>query len=58
MNFTFRGSRSTLKLNDGSVVYLNPREKRINEGMKVLSEQLYQIMRYGHGIGGVSGGFQ
>lgn len=50
INFTFKGARSTIRLSDGSSAYLNYRDRRINEALGLLTEQLYQIMRYNLGI--------
>ena len=49
-DFTFRGSKSTLRLNDGTYVILRPREGRFTEGQNVMIEQLYQIMNHDMGV--------
>ncbi len=37
MNFTFKGSKSTIKLSDGSTVLLNYRDRHIKEGLSLLT---------------------
>ena len=44
ISFTFRGAKSTIKTNDGSTIILHPRDNRIDEGLKLLNEQLFQLM--------------
>ena len=44
INFHFKGPRSTIKLSDGAIIYLHPREPRFAEGIRNLCEQLYQLM--------------
>lgn len=45
INFVFKGPKSTIKSTDGVVLLLNPKENKLNEVLKLLNEQLYQIMR-------------
>lgn len=45
INFTFRGPRSTIRLNDGTVMTLHPKDNRLPEAMKLLNEQMFQMMR-------------
>lgn len=45
IGFTFRGAKSTIKASDGSLLILHPKDSRLSEALKLLNEQLYQIMR-------------
>lgn len=45
INFTFKGPRSTIRLSDGSIITLHPREPRLSEGLKLLGDQLSQMMQ-------------
>jgi len=45
IGFTFRGPKSTIRATDGTILLLHPRETRLSEALKLLNEQLFQLMR-------------
>jgi hypothetical protein len=44
LNFQFKGHRSTIRLSDGTIVNLHPKEPRFNDVLQHLKDQLYQLM--------------
>jgi hypothetical protein len=45
INFAFRGPKSTIRSNDGNTLILHPKESKLGDALKLLNEQLFQIMR-------------
>jgi hypothetical protein len=44
ISFAFRGPKSTIKNNHGSIIGLNPKDNKIEDALKLLNEQLFQLM--------------
>lgn len=49
-DFNFKGSKSQVRVSDGSYVTMRPKEMRFKQGISVMIEQVYQIMRETMGL--------